>query len=981
MYWNFTPFVIPLIVTSMVSVAIAVMAWLHQDTPGSKPFTLLMIAVATWSLEYAFELGLVGLADKTLWAKIQYFSIIAVPPAWLAFVLQYTGRSHWLNWKQITVLFIVPLLVTALVWTDSLHHLFFAKLEIISVPNATVLKRSFGPFFWFHTAYSYILMFLGFIYILQAFFDSPRIYHRQIGALIIAALIPWIGNILYVTGAISFALLDLTPFFLTITGAIVAWSVFSGRFMNLVPIAYRTAIKSMKDCLIILDDGNRILDVNPAAERIFGMKADALLGQNAEAAFQKLPGLMVSLKMKKDTDLQVVIPEAGHPQDYELRISPIFLQNRLNGRLLILNNITERKRNEEALRQSEAHSRALLNTIPDIIFQIQRNGTFTNFKGNTELLFTDPANFLNQKATDVLPKDVAELTIKNIEKTLSTGETSFFEYQLEVNKKLHHFECRMVAYAEDEILAIIRDISEWKQVAESMQQSEQRYRSLVENTMDGYFIFEIPSGKFLFLNQRICELFGYTMPEALNISIWDAISPEERDRVTKHIQSRVEGSRLNAETDIYTTIRKDNTTFRAEISTSLVTFEGKKAIQGILRDVTDRERFEKQLQHAQKMEAIGSLAGGVAHDLNNILTGLVGYPELLLMQLPEDSPMRKPLETIKKSGEKSAAIVQDLLNLARRGVENLEPANLNSIIEEYLQSPEFNKLERYHPKVTFSTEFDKNLLNIMGSSYHLAKMIMNLVSNAAEAMPNGGKILIKTENTYLDRAIIRREKIPEDEYAVLTVSDTGVGIPSEDIDRIFEPFYTKKKMGRSGTGLGMAVVWATVKDHTGYIDVISKVQEGTTFKVYLPISRQKIISKKEKLVIENIRGKGETILIVDDIEDQSKIAAEILHELGYNVKTVDSGEKAVEYLKKYTADLILLDMIMDPGMDGLETFKTIKKIHPQQKAIIVSGYSETDRVKEAMSLGAGQFLRKPFLVHKLGETVRLELDRSAETKT
>jgi two-component system, cell cycle sensor histidine kinase and response regulator CckA len=345
------------------------------------------------------------------------------------------------------------------------------------------------------------------------------------------------------------------------------------------------------------------------------------------------------------------------------------------------------------------------------------------------------------------------------------------------------------------------------------------------------------------------------------------------------------------------------------------------------------------------------------------------------MDIPQDSPLRKPILTIQKAGERAAAIVQDLLTLARRGVITTKVVNLNSIISEYLKSPEFENLKIYHPNVHIKTDFETDLLNILGSPIHLTKTIMNLVTNAAEAISDLGEIVLSTRNRYIDRSLIGYDKIKEGDYVTLSVRDTGIGIPSEDLERIFEPFYTKKVMGKSGTGLGMAVVWGTVKDHKGYIDVKSASGKGTEFTLYFPVIRQELTRDKPLLSIEDIMAKGESILVVDDVEDQRKIASEMLTKLGYSVVSVSSGEEAVDYMKHHLADLLVLDMIMEPGIDGLDTYKQILEIHPNQKAIIASGYSETDRVREAQRLGATAYVRKPYLLDKIGKVVRDELDK------
>jgi len=375
------------------------------------------------------------------------------------------------------------------------------------------------------------------------------------------------------------------------------------------------------------------------------------------------------------------------------------------------------------------------------------------------------------------------------------------------------------------------------------------------------------------------------------------------------------------------------------------------------------------------MKAVGTLAGGVAHDLNNILSGIVSYPELLLMDLPEGSPMRDSIKTIQQSGKKAAAIVQDLLTLARRGVSVSEIVNLNDVISEYLISPEFNKLKTFHPLVEIETCFDSSLLNIIGSPVHLSKTVMNVISNAAEATAEGGTIKLSTENEYIDQPISGYDDVEEGDYVVLTITDTGVGIAAEEINRIFEPFFTKKVMGRSGTGLGMAVVWGTVKDHKGYIHVESELEKGTTFRLYFPITRKEMPGDQKPKRLAEYTGNGESILVVDDVREQRVIASKILSQLGYSVRLASSGEEAVNYLRNETADLIVLDMIMSPGIDGLETYEQIISIHPNQKGIIASGFSETNRVKKAQQLGVGTYVKKPYTIEKIGMAVKAELEK------
>jgi PAS domain S-box-containing protein len=520
---------------------------------------------------------------------------------------------------------------------------------------------------------------------------------------------------------------------------------------------------------------------------------------------------------------------------------------------------------------------------------------------------------------------------------------------------------------------------------QKIQESEKKYRELVENANSIIMRRDI-EGNITFFNEFAQKFFGYTEDEILGKSLEVTIFPNTESTRT-YLERLLNLLRQTPEKPIVnenqTMLRNGKKVWIAWTYRPIFDSDGNiMEILCIGTDITELKRAEQEtrdlearLQRSQKMEAIGTLAGGVAHDLNNILSGIVSYPELLLMDIPQDSPLRKPILTIQKSGERAAAIVQDLLTLARRGVVTTKVVNLNSVISEYLKSPEFENLKIYHPNVHVKTDFEPTLLNIIGSPVHLSKTIMNLVSNAVEAITNTGKIVISTENRYIDKSLNGYDKIKEGDYVTLSVRDTGIGILSEDLERIFEPFYTKKVMGKSGTGLGMAVVWGTVKDHKGYIDVKSASGKGTEFTLYFPVIRQELTRDKPLLSIEDIMSKGESILVVDDVEDQRKIASEMLTKLGYSVVSVSSGEEAVDYMKHHSADLLVLDMIMEPGIDGLDTYKNILEIHPNQKAIIASGYSETDRVKEAQRLGAKSYVRKPYLLDKIGQVVRDELKK------
>lgn len=524
-----------------------------------------------------------------------------------------------------------------------------------------------------------------------------------------------------------------------------------------------------------------------------------------------------------------------------------------------------------------------------------------------------------------------------------------------------------------------REIADRKRVADTLRESEERYRTIFNHSPLGVMHFD-SMGVIRDFNDRFAQIIGAPREKTLDFNMLEQL---QDPAMLKAVQDAIEGRPGHYEGSYLSVTGNKLTPMRAiyqRITTEDGTLLGG---VGLFEDITERVRaeeerrnLEERLQRAEKMEALGTLAGGVAHDLNNVLGIVVGYSELVLAHLGESDPAARSLamEAL-KGGHRAAAIVQDLLTLARRGVRSSKVLNLNQVVSECLSSPEFDKIMQHHPGVRFESDLDSALLNISGSSVHLEKSLINLVSNAAESMPAGGTLTIRTFNTYLDRPVSGYDDVKEGDYVVLSVADSGEGIPPADVKRIFEPFYTKKVMGRSGTGLGLAVVWGTVKDHQGYINVESEIGKGSFFTLYFPVTREELPRQETAADISEFMGGGELILVVDDVKEQRNLAATMLKRLNYRVVAVAGGEEAVEYLKERNVDLVVLDMIMDPGMDGLDTYQKIIEIHPRQKAIIVSGFSETERVVRAQKLGAGAYVRKPYVLEALGKAVQNELGR------
>ncbi|MGZ3592851.1 MAG: PAS domain S-box protein [Syntrophales bacterium] len=755
---------------------------------------------------------------------------------------------------------------------------------------------------------------------------------------------------------------------------------------------FRALAESSSAAIFLIQD-TKYIYINPAFETVIGYTMDDLANMNFWDFVHPDMREMIRdrgvsrLKGESQPSRYEIkfITKSGHERWVDYSATIIELENKptIMGCTF---DITERKQAEEALRDSKEQYRFVVENLNEVVFRTDAKGrwTFLNSAWAEVTGFAVEESLGKVFLEFVYPED-RQLNLE-LFRPLIERMKDYCRHEIRYMNKDGGFRWIEVwaRLTLDEngnatgTAGTLTDITERKQAEQALRESEEKYRLVVENASEAIFIAQ---GGFLrFVNQATIQIMGYSEKEITSLPFTHFIHPEDKEMVLQRHMKRLKGEEVSPVYSFRIVTRNGKIRWM-ELHAVVISWKNEPATLNFLNDITDRKQAEEErqslaerLQRAEKMEAIGILAGGVAHDLNNVLGIVVGYAEMLLMDTDRTSSIRSSLVHIMSGGQRAAAIVQDLLTLARRGVSGREVVNLNMIIADCQKTPEFEKLSSYHPSVKIKTDLEPNLLNISGSSVHLGKTLFNLVSNASEAMPKGGIMTIKTTNEYLDKPIQGYDEVREGDYVVLSVSDTGEGISATDLERIFEPFYTKKAMGRSGTGLGLAAVWGTVKDHNGYINVESEEGKGSTFTLYFPASREDVSSEADAVSITKYMGKGESILVVDDVKGQRDLAAGMLRKLNYNVSSVPSGEEAVAYLKEHSVDLVVLDMIMDPGMDGLDTYRSILEIHPKQKAVIVSGFSETDRVFIAQALGAGTYVRKPYVIEKLGLAVRKELD-------
>lgn len=761
---------------------------------------------------------------------------------------------------------------------------------------------------------------------------------------------------------------------------------------------YRLLFNSISDAVFVHGynaDGTpgRFVEVNDVACQRLGYTRDELLRMSpadidTPETFALIPGILGGLRKNGHA-----VWEGFHVTKDGRRI-PVEISNRLldlagkPAALATVRDITERKQSELALAEESARRRLLFEQSRDGIVVLDENGKV--FEANPK--YAEMLGYTLEEVNDLYVWDWdAQWTRKELEEKVQTVDVSgdFFETR-HLRKDGTIFDVEIsttgaVFAGQKLVFCICRDISQRKAAENALRESDAFIKAVMENLPIGIAVNSVlPSVEFVYMNDNFPRFYRTTRDAlATPDAFWHAVyeAPKFREKIRRRVLEDCasgDPERMHWE-EIPITREGEETSY---VTARNILVPNKQLMISTVWDVTEfkvaeeeRKRLEERLQRAEKMEAIGTMAGGIAHDLNNVLGIVVGYSELLVDDLQKSSPERFQAMEILKGGQRASAIVQDLLTLARRGVPTREVLNLNDIIRDCHNSAECKMLRSSYPNIQIEIDLEPNLLNIAGSPVHLGKSLMNLVSNAAEAMTEGGVIAVKTRNQYLDQPVMGYDEVKEGDYVVFSVSDTGEGIPPSDLKRIFEPFYTKKIMGRSGTGLGLAVVWGTVKDHLGYINVESEEGTGTTFTLYFPVTREEMPAELISESASQYMGHGESILVVDDVKEQRDLATAMLEKLNYRVISVSSGERAVEYVKQHKFDLLVLDMIMDPGMDGLDTYTKILEIHPKQKAVIVSGFAETERISKALSLGAGAYVKKPYLLGKLGSAVSNELRR------
>lgn len=638
---------------------------------------------------------------------------------------------------------------------------------------------------------------------------------------------------------------------------------------------------------------------------------------------------------------------------------------------------------EDALRESEARQRAILSALPDLLFTFDRRGHIVDYHApDPKALFLPPERFLGRSVDEVLPEPVARLTHERIAETLQTGTMARYTYTLSFGDGQDRiFESRLVPFGTDLFLAVVRDITMREKAAHALHESQALYEDLMASTLAGIYrlrelgtfstLSGLPQTRFEFFNDRFCELTGLsgtTLQEDPDV-LHRIVHPEDRGEwLSRHQVAMAENTPFSWDGRLVVHGEARWVHFEARPRTLT---DGTRLWTGAVLDVhervqaqAERQEMERRMLHVQKLESLGVLAGGMAHDFNNILMAVLGHADLAMAKLPPHAPARDHLEAIVTAARQASDLSRQMLAYSGKGRFVIEPIQLSDLVAEmaHLLKASISK------KALLNLNLEKGLPKIEGDATQIRQILLNLITNASEAIgERSGVITLSTGAMQCGKGYLSRtsvdDDLPEGLYVYMEVSDTGCGMDRETLQRIYDPFFSTKFTGR---GLGLAAVLGIVRSHKGAIRVYSEPGKGTTFKVLFPaLFEASLASPHSPEAASAWAGTGR-ILLVDDEETLRALGQSMLEHLGFQTLVASDGREAVELYRQHQHELrlVIMDLTM-PHMDGEEAFREIRQIDPNARVVLCSGYTEQDVTSRFAGKGLAGFLQKPYTLQDL----------------
>ncbi len=638
-------------------------------------------------------------------------------------------------------------------------------------------------------------------------------------------------------------------------------------------------------------------------------------------------------------------------------------------------NITERKKAQEALRESEKKYQDLYDNAPDMFVSVDaKTGTITQYNQTlAKSLGYTKEEIIGRPVFDLYTSDSAEHAKSNVFPVfVKTGVVKEAELQLQrkdgstIDVSLNVSAVRDKKGGILQSRSILRDITHRKRVEIALRQSEGKYRQLFNNAPAGIYEVDFIKGKFITVNEVMCAYSGYTKEELLAMSPFDLLTENSKKRFSKRLEKILAGEKMPSSVE-YDIIAKNGQKLSLILNTDFVYKDGKlEGARVVVHDITKRKRLEEELRHVRKMEAIGTLAGGIAHQFNNALYVNTLNIELLEMNFPGHEKVTKYAKRMTASAQRMTQLTAQLLAYARGGKYLPTTVSLSDFVKETLPMVKHTIDAAIH----VDTKLSRDILNVKADLVQMQMVLSAVLTNASETMAGKGRIRVTCRNeTITDKAAEDFPGLRPGNYAILTIEDDGMGMDEETKSRIFEPFFTTKFAGR---GLGMAAAYGIVKNHDGWISVDSKLDKGTIVKIYLPAVETPVKEdvKKSPRRDEWVKGTG-TILVIDDEEAIMAVTKPILERMGYSVLEARTGQEALDVVKTFNGDidLAMLDVLM-PGMSGETIYPLLMKARPELKVLVFSGYSIDGPVQKILDAGAEDFIQKPFTMADLSEKLK-----------
>jgi two-component system cell cycle sensor histidine kinase/response regulator CckA len=744
------------------------------------------------------------------------------------------------------------------------------------------------------------------------------------------------------------------------------------------------AVRRSANVIFMTDPEGKINYANPAFGKVYGYSEEESLGHNPSflksglydsAFYQNYWQDMLSedgfqgdlVNKRKDGRLVEVEVTANVVRDQDGKIL---------GFIAVQNDITEREEARRAVEERERRFRTLIENASDIIAVVDARGSFQFASPSIlRIMGYRPEEIVGKRVFDFIhPDDVVSALEKLTLRMEDPATPRPGEFRLRHRnggwRTLQTRGTVLTGPDGDRSLVLnARDVSDQKAAESALRESEERYREIFEASPLPMWLYERERLKILDVNQAAVDLYGYSREEFLRMTLLDLRSPEEGKRLMQNFRENPHPpARWHA--GIWKHLKKDGTMIEVDVYTHNVTLGGREMRLGVQIDVTDQRVLEEQFRQAQKMEAIGQFAGGIAHDFNNLLTAILGYSDFVATQLGPSSPVQEEVEEILCAGERAAALTQQLLAFSRKQVLEPRVLDLNELV---------GRMERMLRRllgetVVLASALAPDLRPVRADPGQIEQVIMNLVVNSRDAMPDGGRITIETANTELDETYARQHAgVKAGPFVMLAVSDTGFGMDEATKGRIFEPFFTTKGKGM-GTGLGLSTVYGIVKQSGGHIWVYSEPGKGTTFKIYLAPAAEAVEAPPRVPPGPPPHG-TETILLVEDDDSVRKLALTILESFGYAVLEAADGAAALSLAKNHSGPihLVLTDLVM-PDFGGAALIARLREFRPGVRALFMSGYTDGALFREGLLQSETSFIQKPFTSEALARKVRESLD-------